>query len=74
MNAESVSLIKDGTYQLETAVTPNTAINKTLTYTSNNESIATVSNTGLIAGVAGGTTILVSTTDGTNISKTITEQ
>ena len=72
LNTESVSVINGGTYQIEATVTPDTALNKTLTYTSNNEAIATVSNNGLITGISGGTTtILVRTTDGSNISKTV---
>jgi len=72
LNTTSVSIINGGTYQIKATITPNDATNKSLSYTSNNESIATVSSTGLITGISGGETIItVSTTDGSNISKSI---
>ena len=46
------------TYQLEVKITPDTATNKTVTYTSSNTSIATVSTSGVItAKTTGNTTI-----------------
>lgn len=58
---ESVSLgqarfiIETGeTAQISASVKPDNAVDKTLTYTSNNPAIATVSTTGLIQGKAGG--------------------
>jgi len=72
LNTESVSLINGGSYQIEATIIPSDATNKTLRYTSNDTSIATVSSTGLITGIAGGETIItVSTQDGSNISKSI---
>jgi len=72
LNTTSVSVINGGIYQIEATITPTSATNKTLRYTSNNESVATVSSTGLITGIAGGeTTVTVSTTDGSNISESI---
>jgi len=72
LNTTSVSMINGGTYQIEATITPSNATNKTLRYTSNNTSVATVSSSGLITGIAGGeTTVTVTTTDGSNISKSI---
>jgi len=72
LSTTSVSVINGGTYQIEATITPTSATNKTLKYTSNNTSVATVSSTGLITGIAGGeTTVTVTTTDGSNISKEI---
>jgi len=72
LSTTSVSVINEGTYQIEATITPNNATNKSLRYTSNNTSIATVSSTGLITGISGGeTTVTVTTQDGSNISKTI---
>jgi hypothetical protein len=55
---------------LQTIITPDNATYRTLKYASSNESVATVSDKGVINALAGGhTTITVSTTDGTNISR-----
>lgn len=59
---------KTKTTQLVATVTPADAINKTLTYTSSDPTIATVSNTGLVTGVVvGSANIEVRTTDGSNL-------
>ena len=51
-------------------VNPADTYNKALTYTSSDESIATVGSNGMVTSVAAGTaTITVTTTDGTNISQ-----
>lgn len=55
----------DETLQLVATVYPTNASNKNVTYSSSNDSIATVSATGLVTGVAEGTaTITVTTADG----------
>ena len=67
-----VSVQISQTVQLVSTITPSNATNKTLTYTSSNPNIATVSNTGLVTGVAAGTTsVVVRTTDGSNLSVTV---
>jgi len=72
LNTTSVSVINGGTYQIEAIISPSNATNKTLRYTSNNTSVATVSSSGLITGISGGeTTVTVTTQDGSNISKVI---
>jgi len=72
LNTTSVSVINGGTYQIEATIIPTNATNKSLRYISNNTSVVTVSDAGLITGVSGGeTTVTVTTTDGSNISKTI---
>ena len=61
----SVTLSTGGTQQLTPTVTPANATNKSVTYSSNANSVATVSNTGLITAVAhGSATITVTTADG----------
>jgi len=72
LNTTSVSIINGGTYQIEASISPSSATNKNLKYTSNNANIVSVSDAGLIIGISGGeTTITVSTIDGSNISEFI---
>ncbi len=60
-----------GTQQLTATVLPSTANDKSLTWSSSDESIATVSSSGLVTSVADGTcTITATSNDGTNISAT----
>lgn len=55
----------NGTVQLTATVSPSNATNKSVTWSSNNTSIATVSNSGLVTGISAGTTrITATTTDG----------
>ena len=66
----SATLNVGGTQQLTATVSPSTASNQNVTWSSSNTSVATVSNTGLVTAVATGTaTISVTTADG---SKTAT--
>ena len=56
------STLKPGeTFQLQVSVTPSTAINKNVTYTSQDTSIATVSSTGLIKAIKDGQTVITVT-------------
>jgi len=72
LSAESVSIIPNGTYQINDSAKPINASNKTLSYKSNDESIAIVNELGIITGIkAGETSITVITTDGSNISKEV---
>ena len=53
-------------------ITPSNAANKNVTWTSSNESVATVSTTGVIKAVGNGTCkITATTTDGTNLSASV---
>ncbi|GHT21701.1 hypothetical protein AGMMS4957_10830 [Bacteroidia bacterium] len=61
----ATSLIVNGTEQLTATVQPTNATNKTVTWSSNNTSVATVSTSGLITALAVGTaTITATTADG----------
>jgi len=61
----STSVAAGGTTTLNAVVVPATATNKTVTWSSNNTSIATVNGSGLVTGVAAGTaTITAKTQDG----------
>ncbi|MCR5157867.1 MAG: leucine-rich repeat protein [Prevotella sp.] len=55
--------------QLSATVLPESAANKTVRWSSDNTSVATVNNNGLVSGIGvGSATITVSSTDGSNIS------
>lgn len=65
LDKTSVSLMESGTTQLVATVTPEEAENKNVTWSSSDESIATVSNDGVVTGVGKGTaTITVTTEEG----------
>ena len=68
----TVSMTVSQTQQIITTVSPSNAANNTLSWLSSNTAIATVSSSGLITSVAvGSATITVQSTDGSNISRTI---
>lgn len=59
--------------QITASVGPEDASNKAITYISNDRNIATVDRNGVVKAIAAGTTtITVSSSDGTEISKTVT--
>jgi len=68
----TVSLAPGSTYQLSAAVSPSTATNKNVTWSSSNTAFATVNATGLVTAVAAGTaTITVKSVDGNKISSSV---
>ena len=65
LNQTTVSLARSATYQLVPTILPSTASNTAVTWSSSNSAIASVSSTGLLRGVAiGSTTIVARTVDG----------
>ncbi|EUJ44342.1 SdrD B-like domain-containing protein [Listeria riparia] len=71
--ATNITADVNDTGKVDATVLPTNATNKKLTYTSNDTNIITVdANGNWVAKKGGGTTITVTTTDGSNISKTIT--
>jgi uncharacterized protein YjdB len=65
----TVSLQRNGTYQLAAQVVPSNATNKSVSWHSNNTNVATVSATGLVTGVNDGIAhVVVTTADGGFIS------
>lgn len=72
LNKNSTEISVGGSETLVATVSPTNATNKDITWTSSNTGVATVSATGVVTGVAtGSTTITVKTDDG-NITATCT--
>ena len=72
LTAASNSISIGATTQLTVGYTPNDTNVKNVTYTSSNESAATVSNTGLVTGVAQGSATITATAQAQNGSITAT--
>ena len=65
LSPSTLTVIVGSTQQLTATVLPTIATNKTVSYTSSDETIATVSASGLVTGIASGTVIFtVTTADG----------
>ncbi|GAB6395144.1 MAG: Ig-like domain-containing protein [Bacteroidales bacterium] len=65
LDKETATLAIDETLQLTATITPEDADNKNVTWSSSNEAVATVDNTGLVTAIATGeATITVTTEDG----------
>lgn len=70
LNKTSATLDIDGTDTLTATVTPSTATNKAVSYSSSNNDVATVDNNGKITAVGEGTAdITVTTADGSKTAK-----
>jgi uncharacterized protein YjdB len=72
VNPTSVSMTIAQTQQITATVVPSNAANNTLSWSSSNTGVATVSSSGLITSVAAGSaTITVQATDGSNVYNTV---
>lgn len=72
VNKSNTSITVGGVEQLTATVEPNNATDKTVTWSSNAQSVATVSDTGLVTAVAPGTaTITATTNDGSHTATCI---
>lgn len=69
LNTQSVSIYETQTYKLTATVKPSGASNKSVVWTSNNESVATVSKKGTVTGVKKGVAIITCTTKDTGKSE-----
>ena len=68
MSEASISMQVEGTHQLNATVTPSNATNTDYIWASSDESIATVSESGLVTAVGvGGTTITATAQDGSGV-------
>lgn len=73
LNETEATLNEGQTVQLTATVSPELADNKTLQWTSSDDSVATVNQSGLVTAVSHGTAIITAiTTDGSEISATCT--
>lgn len=73
LSQTTLSMNSGTTQQLSATVAPTSAFNQTVEWTSSDESVATVSQSGLVTAVAGGScTITATSTDGSGVSATCT--
>lgn len=70
LNRSSISLYTGKAYTLKPTVLPDTATNKTVSWSSSNSKIASVSTSGVVTGVAPGSAVIIAATeDGGFIAK-----
>ena len=68
LSESSYSLVEEGTLQLTATVNPTNATNSVVDWSSNNESVATVDDNGLVTAVSvGSATITATAADGSNV-------
>lgn len=67
------SINEGSTYQVTVSINPANAFNRTVEYSSSDESVLSISNNGLITGIKEGKAVVtVKTTDGSDLSRTRT--
>lgn len=65
LSYETLTMYKGKSATLKATVTPDTALNKEVSWTSSNESVATVNNNGVVSAISEGTTVItVKTSEG----------
>lgn len=73
LSKEECTLNRNSKLQLNATVTPSNAVNKSVTWESNNEAVATVTKNGVVHGLnAGEATITATTSNGLTASCTVT--
>jgi uncharacterized protein YjdB len=70
LSQATLTMNKGGTYSLTATVVPSNATNKNVSWSSSNTSIATVSSSGVVTGVAVGNANIIATTDVGNYTAT----
>ena len=71
LNKTSATLYLDQTVQLTATVSPSNATDKSVVWSSSDNSVATVTSTGLVTAIAPGNAVITATTvDGSNLSAT----
>jgi uncharacterized protein YjdB len=68
LNKSETTLSRNGTEELNYTISPSDATNKTVSWRSNDESIAIVDNNGKITGIALGTTTIVLTSEDSGVA------
>ena len=63
ISAETASILKGNTLALTASVLPWTAVDRTVTWTSDNEEVATVDENGVITGISTGTAVITATSN-----------
>ena len=63
LSAESASVLKGGTLELTASVLPWTAKDRTVTWTSDNEAVATVDEKGVVTAVSSGSAVITATSN-----------
>lgn len=63
LNYTSQSIAKGDSFTLVPTITPSNATNKSITWRSSNTNIATVSTSGVVTGISGGTATITATTN-----------
>lgn len=71
LSTSSVTIMEGSSTSVSASIRPNDAANKTLSWKSSNDSIATASNGTISGKKPGSCQVIVSTTDGSGISQTI---
>ena len=66
LDKNNISLVVGGTDNITATVLPTDAIDKTLTWTSSNEGVVTVDNTGLVTAIGDGVAIITVTSNDVN--------
>ena len=66
LDKNNISLVVGGTDNITASVLPTDAIDKTLTWTSSNEGVVTVDNTGLVTAIGDGVAIITVTSNDVN--------
>lgn len=65
LNQTTLTLSRNATYQLLSVISPSTSSNRTVTWSTSNSAIATVSSSGIVRGVAIGSAVITAqTSDG----------
>ncbi len=72
LDASDISLLIGGTKILRPTIAPSDAANPAVTWSSSNESVASVSDTGVVTALSGGTTIITATAAGTETPGSVT--
>lgn len=70
VNPTTAKLHLNVTKQIVATISPSNATNKTITWTTSDEAVATVTTTGLVTAISGGTAIITATTQDGNITAT----